>query len=741
MNNTIEISGRLEKILCPKHTVNDSNIFVILIIKNNNNKYTVKGHARFIPTTGDHIVAKGKLTKEDNGYGEEYTLGNSTITIELPLKDDDKITRLKDISHNELNNIILGNIVKTNENLWNSLLQKTLNHNIDADKILKLYDDFEKYYKTRITIDIEQDKLEKYLDNNEIKLKSNQIEMLLYKYKQATIIIEKFKTDLLTLLELNSFGLKTIKDIATKLKYNDNQLLEIDIKYYLNYDERGNTCIKRPDLYNTLMQNSNISQELVNKTIRNLEERNIIVEYNNYLYDKILYDAECNIAKVLNEINNDPSVLEDHINALIPEFNRNKKLNEKQKESLINIFDNNINIIIGPAGTGKSEILKTLCLFITDCQDIGCLFLTPTGKACDNLTKKFKKYEDTKDYSSYTIHKFIYYNYDKYDNNYNDNDDKPIEEFHNIKDNKIKIFVIDEMSMVSLIDFNKFIEKIKKLSNVALILLGDTNQLPSVSSGDVLNQLIKSKCYKVTKLTEIHRSSAPGLLTVQENILQCIPILKNYPLNDDSFEWIKVNPLKDKEFIKTIFEKFNKDVLVLTTTNKIVDEYQNEIKNIYNDNATNDGYIVNKTKFNIDDKIIITKTDYEHEIFNGMTGVIKKMYEEENDENIFIEKVDILFDGDEKETSFEKSILLHAKLAYIMTIHKSQGSESDNVIILLNDGILNNINLLYTAVTRAKKKCILIAEKYPIKKIIEEKKIIKRKSNLSKLCSMNNKIY
>lgn len=61
------------------------------------------------------------------------------------------------------------------------------------------------------------------------------------------------------------------------------------------------------------------------------------------------------------------------------------------------------------------------------------------------------------------------------------------------------------------------------------------------------------------------------------------------------------------------------------------------------------------------------------------------------------------------------------KLAYIMIIHKSQGSESENVIILLNDGIMNNINLLYTAVIRAKKKYILIAEKYPIKKIIEEK--------------------
>jgi exodeoxyribonuclease V alpha subunit len=110
-----------------------------------------------------------------------------------------------------------------------------------------------------------------------------------------------------------------------------------------------------------------------------------------------------------------------------------------------------------------------------------------------------------------------------------------------------------------------------------------------------------------------------------------------------------------------------------------------------------------------------------------MTGNITNIYKD-------LMKIDILFDGDIKPKSFPLAILAYAKLAYIITIHKSQGSESDNVIILLNDGIMNNINLLYTAVTRAKKRCILIAEEYPVKKIIEEKIIIKRKSNLSKIC-------
>ena len=744
MNNIIEIEGRLERILYPKDKVNDTEIFVMLIIKHNNTKYKVKGTTRFLPSEGDYILAKGKMTKENNGWGDEYTISNSTIKIELPIEYDDKITRLKEISNKELNNIALVNIVTNNKNLWNSLLQKTLNHNIDANKILKLYDNFEKYYKTRITTNIEQDKLEKYLEDNEIKLKSNQIEVLLNKYNETTIIIEKFKADLLSLLELDSFGLTTIKNIASKLNYTVEQQIEIDIKYYLNYDERGNTCVKIKDLNNTLLQNPDITQELVDKTIINLKNRKIIVEYNDYIYDKILYDAECNIAKALNEMNNKNCVLEEYKDEIISELNKNKLLNDKQLESLINIFDNNINIIIGAAGTGKSKILQTLGRLVSDFEDISCLFLTPTGKACDRLRKSFKSEEDLTNYSSYTIHKFNYYNYDKHNdedagNNENSkiskNNNSKILEFHNILDNKNKIFVIDEMSMVSLLDFNMFIEKIKKLANVVLILLGDTNQLPSVSSGDILNQLIKSKCYNITELNEIVRSSAKGLLTVQENILTCLPILNKYPLNDDSFEWIKVNSLKDKDTVKTIFKRFVKgDVLVLTTTNKIVDEYQNEIKSIYNVITNNDSYIFNKIKFNIGDKIIMTSNDYEKEIFNGMTGKIINIYKDFLEEDTFTEKIDILFDGEDKVRTFDKSILLHAKLAYIITIHKSQGSESDNVIILLNDGIMNNINLLYTAVTRAKKKCILIAEEYPIKKIIEEKIIIKRKSNLSKHC-------
>lgn len=271
MNNIIDINGRLERILYPKNKVNDTEIFVILLIKHDNINYKIKGITRFLPSEGDHILAKGKMTKENNGWGDEYTISNSLIKIELPLDYNDKIIRLKEISNKELDNVSLVNIVKNNKNLWNSLLQKTLNHNIESTKISKLYDNFENYYKSRITTNIEQDKLENYLIDNEIKLKSNQIEQLLEKYTKASNIINKFETDLLSLLEVDSISIKTIKNIAIQLNYTIDQQIEIDIKYYLNRDEKGNTCVKIQNLNITLLQNPDITQELIDKTMTNLK--------------------------------------------------------------------------------------------------------------------------------------------------------------------------------------------------------------------------------------------------------------------------------------------------------------------------------------------------------------------------------------------------------------------------------------------------------------------------------------
>ena len=211
-------------------------------------------------------------------------------------------------------------------------------------------------------------------------------------------------------------------------------------------------------------------------------------------------------------------------------------------------------------------------------------------------------------------------------------------------------------------------------------------------------------------------------------------MLEGLPQNDSSFIWIKEDP-KNNDIVLKVLNDFPKLPLLITSTNKVVDEYQKLIKNKYNIGIINKDYImINSQEFHIDDRIMIKKNDYEKQLMNGMTGKITSIKKQKVNEKYKI-IINILFDGDDNEREFNLDELENIDLAYIMTIHKSQGSESEDVIILMDDvPKLNTMNLLYTAITRSKKKCILISEERTIQTIIQEKRKTKRICNLKDFC-------
>ena len=312
-------------------------------------------------------------------------------------------------------------------------------------------------------------------------------------------------------------------------------------------------------------------------------------------------------------------------------------------------------------------------------------------------------------------------------------------DFHAIKNNDYKIIVIDEMSMVSLKIFNEFINKINEFPNCVLLVLGDTNQLPSIECGDVLNNLVLSDSFNLVELKEIFRSESKGLLVAQNNILDFKPLLENMPNNDNSFKWIKEDPKNTDIFLK-VLDDFKELPLIITSTNKVVNDYQNIIKYKYNiDYSNKKSTIINNITFHEDDYIMIKKNDYDKGLTNGMIGEIKSIKRIKDNEPSSSKKeitiLEILFDGEEENKVINSEILEDMNLGYIMTIHKSQGSESSNVIILLDEASkINTMNLLYTAITRSKKKCILISEEKTIETIINENRKTKRICNLKDFC-------
>ena len=720
------IKGHIYKILWDKISSRSNDYLEVgLLIKDldqENITLKIKGTIKInpYPSINDYIIAK----KTDKIYSNDIYVCSS-IYIDLPIKKDlifNKIIKLSDklLTKNEATFLI-----ENNKDIWNLINNKKLNiGKIKEHKINNIYNNFIDY---GIKFKDEKEIFKDFLDNCDIKLKNNQIDNLIEKYTKSNDIIHKIYNNLIELLSINSISINTLISIAEKLNHSEDEKIKLFIMKHLKYSSNGDTCILRNELKKYILKekgnklSKSLNIEFIDTVIDELINNNFITPYKEYLYDSNILDSEIKIGNSLKFINSDQPYLENFLKKaedFLEEYSGNK-LNNEQKESFLSVFKSNINITIGPAGTGKSEILTRLCKFVEEYHSISILFLTPTGKACDRLTKGFKGIEKT----AYTIHKYNYYDY-------NNEFKTTIYDFDQIKKNKYNIIVIDEMSMVSLNVFYTFINKFNDLHNCVLLLLGDSNQLPSIDFGDVLNNLVLAEAFNIVKLIKIFRSESKSLLTVQNNILNNIP-LDNIDVNDGSFVWIKENP-SNIECIKNVLNDFEKLPLIITSTNKVVNEYQNIIKDKYNIHHTNKDFIkINNIIFHVDDKIMIKKNNYEKQLMNGMVGKIISILKDDKNKNIIGLK--ILFDGEDKPKDITQlEDLEYIDLAYIITIHKSQGSEADYVIILLDEApMLNTINLIYTAITRAKKKCIFISQEKTVKSI---KKRTERISNLKDFC-------
>ena len=887
-----EISGTISKIIFTNKN-KDNTYFIIITIEYNNKKYKIDGNVKFIPTIGDYIIVNGNCT-ENNNYNE-ICLNKCNIIIDLPNQHKFIYERLCNIYNDQINKILSEktiNELSNIKNIWNLLDNKKLNNKIQLDSNLYdyLYATYDKYINNRFNCEFQR--LDNFCRHNSIKLKSNQINNLLKKYLLAQTIINIIndKDDdytILKLLDIETIGMKTLLNICNALNMNYNKKINICIINALLNNSEGHSCLKISELQTIIfneLKNKDYKLEYKNfdDNLTNLQKRNYIYIYNNYIYAKQYYKAETKISKFLVTLSksksilskyesgatkyilNDDYIIDKEINADNPDLN-NYPLNEQQKEACIQIFKNNFCIISGKAGTGKSSGIMIPLLFLKrHYTNIDILCLSPTGKACIRLNNEFKKPEYNLNHKAYTIHKFNYYNGPYYkDHNETELDDaKNIDIFDTFlnNSNNIKLIIIDEFSMVDLETFYFFIKKIKHLPNICLLLVGDHNQLPSVSVGDLLNRLIKSYVFPIIKLTEVVRADG-GIVTMSNNVLECLPLFTNIQKDNNLVNWIQLNPDDDNN--KNIILDNIKSVdnpLILSTTNKLINSMHEEIKLILNptlDIATcifniksnadkkdidlinnleleiltykqkfdenvieNDRYTIyefisNKLKQNdlttelkesFDSKIFLLKNVTEYlnkldlrqihkiikefknkycnlftkinKIFNAlnkyekdkyynylfnlfnndfndsieiynykyklydkimitknindslMNGMIGKIIKFDNyEKKLYVNFSDTETDNDIKHNEFE-----HIQLAFVITIHKSQGSESDNVIILINDSRLNTINLLYTAITRSKQTCTIIATYEVIKSIIENKKFVKRNSNIHKFC-------
>ncbi len=713
------------------------------ICKNNSHNVILKLNGHLVtfgfmgmkPYEGD-IIECDLIPRDDH---TSYKF--NTYKVYLPLGENPQIQRINKVLQGE-NYEYNYNTIKNyfaqfeyGEKFWLNLFGK-YNGEKNTGKIYEPLDIIgshaTKYYNSLIRHF--SDELEKL----GIKLYHKQL-MELYTHPKFGFNITQWDgSNLFELFSIDCFTIKTVLNIAAGMKLEKALICELIIVYCLLNSYNGSTCVSnsyykimdeimnQKDLTNTFDSIQKIlTEKNFEKIIGELIEKKAIGKIGNYLYAKNLFEAEMAVGKIIGKLNSSKSIVHclnlniDEINGFVngyevkPDF----FLNTQQKTGISKVFTSPVSVIYGKAGTGKSSLLAGLLNTIEytnskfPTQQIQVFFLTPTAKA------KMKLYSDIlKDYTRYrdnirTINSW----------NYLGTSDKSVE----LK--PVNLFVVDETSMVDIVLMGQMLEILMQVPNVSVLFLGDIRQLPSIGPGDFLNNLIQSECVSATELTQVVRNG--GIITdVLDKITEGTMLDPSDYTNTPGFQWIIPTGKNYLELIRKSIK--TPSDMIISATNRTISDLTDEIRKIKNPNEKSYNsfkYIdkdFNKITLKVDDPVILGQNFNADGLFNGMTG---KVIEISNSYNVTkmsnITKIQVQFEEGFFTFDSDSEYIKHLKPAYMITVHKSQGQEYPNIIVVLSESQLLNRNTLYTAISRAKNSvCLIVTEKILAKAIKRKNK-------------------
>lgn len=444
------------------------------------------------------------------------------------------------------------------------------------------------------------------------------------------------------------------------------------------------------------------------------------------VYASIHYYTEASVARLLTDLdvkyNNEENAVADRIARI--ENKLGIELDDIQKKAVNMAAQNGLVVITGGPGTGKTTTINTIIKYF-EMEGFDIRLAAPTGRAAKRIT-------ETCNYEAQTIHRLL-----EICGGLNNETQKASAGMHfdRNEENPLEtdVIIVDEMSMVDINIMNSLLKAIPV--GTRLILVGDVDQLPSVGAGNVLKDIISSGCFPVVKLEKIFRQAAESeIITNAHKINEGQKVVLNkyskdflfvHRDNADAIISAMCTLIKSKlpNYVGTdineiqILTPSRKSAVGVERLNKIMQEYLNPPERSKQEKEVGD------TIYRVGDKVMQIKNNYQLEwekrgrygipsehgngVFNGDTGVIE-------DINYFTEQLTVKFD-DERYVNYEFVQLDELELAYAITVHKSQGSEYPAVIIPMFAGpkMLMNRNILYTAVTRAKKcVCMVGVEEY-----------------------------
>lgn len=541
---------------------------------------------------------------------------------------------------------------------------------------------------------------------------------------------------------VKGIGFLKADEIALKnnLDKNSPYRIESAILYVLTQKaiNFGHVYYPKEKLTNEVSKLIGVETELIEPVYMNLLLSSEVVIDNSFeesnIYLDYLYVSESYIASKLAKmaLNDDFKILfdiEKEIKQAIKSLSI--KLSKIQIDAIKSCFEENISIITGGPGTGKTTIINTISKIYLD-NGYNISLCAPTGRAA-------KRIEETTGIEAKTIHRMLGYIPSSYDDigHFEYNEDNPLD---------TDVIIIDETSMVDVVLFEKLLRGMK--DNTRLVIVGDVDQLPSVGAGNVLRDLINSKKIKYTKLVDIFRQSESSNIIVNAHKINNgqEPILNEK--NSDFFFLKTETPAITRNVVVDLISKrlpnaygydFSKDIQILTQSRKGicgVFELNRLLQDILNPKTeTTDELLVGNKLFRVNDKVMQTKNNYNLSFFDSDGEENFGVYNGDMGHIIFIDKsskkLTVEMD-DNRVIDYTLEDLDNLELAYAITIHKSQGSEFKSVIIPMFDGyrLLQTRNLLYTAITRAKENIVLVGDKNVINNMIRNNTINSRYSNL-----------